>query len=347
MKANGTIPLVIDEIRNSGRGVRLFYFTSDSSKAIHYKPGQYLTFLLSEDKSEIRRSYSLCSTPGIDTRLCIGVKRIDNGTFSRFLYDEVKPGDRLLTVGPGGVFVLPEDIPAYQQVFFFAAGSGIIPVYSMVKACLRYHNHLSIILIYSNSSPETTIFLDELKQLKEEFPSQLLVEFLFSNSQNLLRARLHADLIRSLVYAHSKGKIIDSLYYICGPEAYMRLCIFTLRAMNIPADQVKKEIFHTNRIVHKIDPPDKATRQLTIRMGAIEHKVLQEFPNTILQSARRAGLTMPYSCDAGRCGNCIAKCTAGKVWMSYNEVITDKELAQGYILTCTGHAIEGDITIVI
>jgi ferredoxin-NADP reductase len=347
VKATGTIALVIDEIRYSGKGVKLFYFTPGSSKAIRYKPGQYLTFLLSEEQSEIRRSYSLCSTPGIDLRLCIGVKRIDNGTFSRYLYDEVKAGDTLWTVGPGGVFVLPANIVEYKNVFFFAAGSGIIPVYSLLKACLRNYPALRIILIYSNSSPETTIFLEELKRLQDEFSTQLLVEFLFSNSKDLLRARLHPDMVRSLVYGQSNVDATGSLYYICGPEAYMRMCIFTLRGMGIPADEIKKEIFHTNRTRYKIDPPDKATRQVTIRMGAIEHQVKQEYPFTILQAARRAGLTLPYSCDAGRCGNCIAQCTSGKVWMSYNEVITDKELAQGYVLTCTGHAIDGDITIVI
>ena len=77
------------------------------------------------------------------------------------------------------------------------------------------------------------------------------------------------------------------------------------------------------------------------------HKIRAEYPFSILQSARKAGLSLPYSCDAGRCGNCLAKCTSGKVWMSYNEVLTDRELAEGYILTCTGHAVEGDVTIVI
>jgi ring-1,2-phenylacetyl-CoA epoxidase subunit PaaE len=347
VKATGTIQLIVDEVRHSGKGVRLFYFTSESSKAIHYKAGQYLTFILSEDQSEIRRSYSLCSTPGVDQRLCIGVKRIDNGTFSRYLYDEVTAGNNLLTVGPGGVFVLPGDINRFKQIYFFAAGSGMVPIYSLLKACLYQHAELQVILIYSNSAPETAMFLEELQQLQTEFPGRLLIEFLFSNSQNLLKARLHPDLLRGIVHGHSKGNESASLYYICGPEAYMRLCIFTLRAMGVPAALIKKEIFHTYKTVPKIDPPDKATHEVTIFAGPVMHKIRAEYPFSILQSARKAGLSLPYSCDAGRCGNCLAKCTSGKVWMSYNEVLTDRELAEGYILTCTGHAVEGDVTIVI
>jgi ring-1,2-phenylacetyl-CoA epoxidase subunit PaaE len=347
VKATGTIQLIIEEIIAVGKGVKFFYFTRESSKAIQYKPGQYLTFILSEDQSEIRRSYSLCSTPGIDERLCIGVKRIDNGTFSRYLYDEVKVGDKLWTVGPGGVFVLPGDVHKFRQIYFFAAGSGIVPIYSLLKACLYHYTELQIILIYSNSSPATAMFLQELKQLQIEFPGRLLIEFLFSNSQNLLRARLHPDLLRSIVHEHSKGNEPGSLYYICGPEAYMRLCIFTLRAMDVPADLIKKEIFHTYKTVRKIDPPDKATYEVTIVAGPVIHKIREEYPFSILQSARKAGLSLPYSCDAGRCGNCLAKCTSGKVWMSYNEVLTDRELSEGFILTCTGHAIGGDVSIII
>jgi ring-1,2-phenylacetyl-CoA epoxidase subunit PaaE len=347
VKATGTIQLTIEEIIAVGKGVKFFYFTKESSKAIQYKPGQYLTFILSEDQSEIRRSYSLCSTPGIDERLCIGVKRIDNGTFSRYLYDEVKVGDLLWTVGPGGVFVLPGDIHKFRQIYFIAAGSGIVPIYSLLKACLYHYTELQIILIYSNSSPATTMFLEELKLLQIEFPGRLLIEFLFSDSQNLLGARLHPDLIRSFVSEHSNGNLKDALYYICGPEPYMRMCIFTLRSMDIPADLIKKEIFHTYKTVRKIDPPDKATYEVTIVAGPVIHKIREEYPFSILQSARKAGLSLPYSCDAGRCGNCLAKCTSGKVWMSYNEVLTDRELSEGYILTCTGHAIGGDVTIII
>ena len=345
MKATSAIQLFIEEIRLSGEGVKLFYFTRESSRAIHYKAGQYLTFILSEEQSEIRRSYSLCSTPSIDDRLCIGVKRIDNGTFSRYLYDEVKEGDALWTVGPGGLFVLPENVDLYNQLFFFAAGSGIVPVYSLLKAFLFASSNKQVILIYSNHSPGTTIFLQELQTLQQQFPEQFMIRWLFSNSKDLLQARLHPDLIRDIVRTYTGEHLTSSLFYICGPEAYMRLCVFTLRGMNISADLIKKEIFHTTRTVIKIDPPDKMTRMVTILMGGVAHKVQQEYPFSILQSARKAGLVLPYSCDAGRCGNCIATCTAGKVWMSYNEVITDKELLQGLVLTCTGHAVEGDVTI--
>jgi len=336
--------LVITHIHEEVNSVKLFYL-QEAGEKISYKAGQYLTFVLPHDEKEIRRSYSLASSPHLNEPLCIGVKRINNGVFSRHLVDRGSVGDELFAVGAGGVFVLPDDIDTYKQVYFFAAGSGIVPIFSLLKTALHKHPDLEVILVYSNSSVSTTIFYSQLKQLETQFAGKFSILFLFSDGKNLFKARLHAELIEQLLREHSGTHFDEALYYICGPDAYMRLCTFSLSVLKVPGDNVKKEIFHTKKSIQRIMPPDDAPHDVMLLRGDEQYNVQVQHPESILLAARKQKLILPYSCEVGRCGNCIAKCEKGKIWMSYNEVLTEKEIAQGWILTCTGYPIEGDATI--
>ena len=337
--------LIIRNIVDETNDVRLFYFDERSTHDIRYNAGQYLTFIFNEGVNESRRSYSLASSPVLGEPLYIGIKRIPNGNFSRKLFDYAKPGDTLTTAGVGGVFTLPDEIQVYRQFFFFAAGSGIIPIYSLVKTLLHSYPFIKIVLIYSNRSVAKTVFYKELSNLQASYPDNLHIEFLFSNTEDLFRARLHADLVALYLDTLAVDDLKNCLYYTCGPEAYMRFCTFVLHGYNISPENIKKEIFHTSRPLSRIEPPDKAAHHVFIRKGQTEYKVKVQFPTTILQAARKFGIDMPYSCEVGRCGNCMAICVQGKVWMSYNEVLTERELGKGLILTCTGFPIGGDASI--
>src|SRR5688500_8746289 len=125
--------LTIREVRNETSEMKLFYFELPQAKQITFKAGQYLTFIFEQAEKEFRRSFSIASSPVIDEPLYIGIKRIPNGNFSRTLFDRAQPGDLLTISGVGGVFTLPDDIGQYRQLFFFAAGSGIVPIYSLIK----------------------------------------------------------------------------------------------------------------------------------------------------------------------------------------------------------------------
>jgi ring-1,2-phenylacetyl-CoA epoxidase subunit PaaE len=320
-------------------------FVFEPGHGLAYKSGQYLTLALNEPEA-IRRSYSITSAPALQEPLAIGVKRIANGTFSRYLFDRIGPGSELHTIGAGGLFVLPENISDYRQVFFFAAGSGITPILSLLKTALHAHPHLSVVLIYSNPSPERALFLQPVQQLHEQFGSRFHLELLFSNNPNLYRARLHRDLIlewlKTLVYPGRDA----TLFYTCGPESYMRLCVFTLQAQGIPAAHIKRENFITHtHSAGRILPPDAATHTAWIRKDGVKQAVAVAFPESILKAAKKAGMQLPFSCEVGRCGNCVAHCTSGTVWHSYNEVLTERELQQGLVLTCVAHPVGGDVVL--
>ena len=331
----------IREIKEEVKDFKVFVFEDEHN--IKYQSGQYLTLISYHNQTEVRRSYSITSSPALSEALSIGVKRVANGFFSRQLIDHTKEGDDILTIGSGGLFILPDDIQNYKQLFFFAAGSGITPIYSLIKTALHIFEHVSIVLVYSNASEEKTAFLKELKQLQQRFQHRFRVEWLFSNSADLSRARLHRDLIVELISTLKKENN-STLFYICGPESYMRLCTYTLQEKGIGPGNIKKENF----VIHTIPkanafPPDKKERVVEIRRGSTTYHVIVTYPDSILKAAKKQGILLPYSCEAGRCGNCVAKCTKGMVWHSYNEVLTERELKKGLVLTCVGHPVGGNL----
>lgn len=292
-------------------------------------------------KEQVRRSYSLTSSPLLNESLSIGVKRVENGSFSRLLF-RLKQGNILTSTGTGGFFILPPTIRAHQQFFFFAAGAGICPVFSIIKTALALHHDISLVLIFSNHSPQQTIFLKELLELAETNPN-FRIEFLFSVNADLNRARLNPELLYRILKEYH-ADISNALFYICGPEAYMRMGLFTLREAGVPDDHIKKEMF----IIRKKEftynkPPDQRAHKVIIDLNGKMSVLSVQYPLSILETAKRSGLSIPYSCQSGVCGNCVARCISGTVWMSNNEVLTGDNLKNGLVLTCTGYPVFGDV----
>ena len=295
-----------------------------------------MTLLFRKSDSGDRRSFSISSASDLGEPLTITVKRIDNGEYSRHLFDVAKVGDNLISIGTSGYFTLPEDLTRYQQFFFLAAGSGITPILPLMKVVLTGYPSIQVILMYSNRTPGEAIFLEELENLRRKFSSQLQVEYLFSSSQNLLKARLTKSLLREYVETRVTRKE-QTFFFICGPSSYMQMATITLLTEGIPADNIRKENFSTEKPVIKELPPDTNPHGVQISFEGKRYDITVQYPLTILETAKRAGIILPYSCEAGKCGTCSATCLQGKVWLSYNEVLTDRELNKGRILTCTGY----------
>lgn len=335
--------LRIAETHEEVKGFKTIVF--EDAHDVSYKAGQYLTLVRFDGAEEIRRSYSITSSPLLKEPLTIGVKRVENGAFSRYLVDDAKSGDEILTIGSGGFFALPDDTHAFQQLFFFAAGSGITPVYSLIKTALHIHPHLHIVLVYSNASEEKAIFLLELQALSQQHASRFSLVTFFSNAVQLSNARLHRDAIFSLLQTFAAQKE-HTLFYTCGPDSYMRLCTYTLQEAGVTPANIKRENFYGGNVVKRdFSPPDKNTRLVAIRLKKQTFSIAVHYPDSILRAAKKEGRSLPYSCEAGRCGNCVAKCLKGTVWHSYNEVLTDKELTAGLVLTCTGHPVGSDVVL--
>lgn len=337
--------LFVKEITQETPDFKTFTLVPPPGESIGYKAGQYLTLLHPHHPEEIRRSYSIVSSPELAEELKIGVKRIPNGIFSRLLIDSVQVGDELLTIGAAGFFTFPEDIDKYSQVFFLAAGSGITPVLSLLKTVLFRHPKVNVVLIYSNSSPETALYLREINSLLQQFPLTFKLEAIYSNAADLQRAHLHRELLVYFLKKYAVTTPENTLAFTCGPKNYMRMCIYGFSFAGIPKENIRKEIFNVEKAIPKVEPPDKSQHLVKINFGKQAFEIPVTFPVSILHEAKRHGIHLPYSCEAGRCGNCVARCLSGNVWMSYNEVLTERELKAGLFLTCVGFPVGGNLEI--
>jgi len=310
-----------------------------------YKAGQFLTFSFEKIYGEERRSYSISSSPALNEPLSITIKRVENGEFSRYFIDHARVGDILTCTGVAGLFIVPDDIADYEQVFFLVAGSGITPCFSLIKTLLATQSHISIVLIYSSRSAADTIFYNQLINLSEKNPGRLKIDFLFSSSNNLLKARLNNSLLTSMLYQHSKTKFENILCYVCGPVDYMDTVSITLLTEGVPAVNIRKENFSTYKPEIEATPPDTSAHYVSIHTREGIKKIKVQYPVSILQQAKEENIHLPYSCQSGQCGSCMARCVRGKIWMAYNEVLTERDITEGYILTCQGFPVDGDAEI--
>lgn len=310
---------------------------------IDYKAGQFLALIFTINNREVRRSYSISSAPGVDKQLQITVKRVHNGEISRLLMDYYKIGDQLKATAPSGMFVLEEKTYENKDVIMLAAGSGITPIISLIKELLYKKNANAVVLIYQNRSEAETIFGKEIQNLSRQFPGKFTcIDFRSADHEEYYYRRLNNEKLEYLIPGYLKHNRGDANFYICGPESFMRMCQFTITLMGFKKEQIKKEHF----VIDKPPAPPLIGNPQPCKVSLLEQNIVFEstYPKTILQSALDNGIALPYSCRGGRCSTCVAKCVSGEVLMTMNDVLTEKDLQSGLILTCVGYAVT-DITL--
>jgi ferredoxin-NADP reductase len=316
-----------------------FYLVEKILRPVPYRAGQFLTFVFDHHGEEIRRSYSLSSSPD-DDRLAITVKRISNGEISRFLLSKVKVGDMLTAIEPAGVFT-PGNYEAAKDLVYFAAGSGITPLLSHIKYILNRKGQSKLHLLYSNRDKQSILFHNELTELEHKYPDRLNITYLLSSDAN----RLNNYKVEQLVKQQLQFSGTLAEFYLCGPFPYMRMISLTLQFMGVHAGQIHKENFVLETVPvshpHKSYPP----QNIRINYRGEWHDIVAGENQSILQAALQNDIPLPYSCRHGICSACVANCKNGKVEMTRNEVLTDADLAAGRILTCTGHAVTDGVVI--
>ncbi len=312
-----------------------------------YKAGQFITLSFVFGEREIRRSYSLNSSPDNNEPLSITVKRVENGEISRLLHHTIVEGDVVNAMQPQGLFVYEPEPEKVRTLFLFAAGIGITPLYAILKTALVAESKSKVVLVYSNSTLESTPFRSELEHWADQFPDRLTIIWIYSDSKNLMKARLNRDYIYDIVKNHLFGSREEALFYTCGPVIYMDLCRFTLLGMGFGFDQIKRETFLLPE--NEEDDDDETEKKVDKAVYAIKlyfqgETYILEVPynKSILDVALEHKIKLPYSCRSGMCSTCIAQCIKGKVKMDYNEVLTDREVEQGRTLLCTSHPLEMD-----
>ena len=333
------LELRVEAIKWELPGTATLFFSEATGKSVAYRAGQFITLVFDHHKEEVRRSYSLSSLPG-DALLAITVKRISNGEISRFLLSRIKPGDIIRAVEPAGRFVVANP-SAKNDLIFFAAGSGIVPVYAQVKSILGCPGESNLVLVYSNRDEASVLFKTELDELARANAGRFTIIHLLSCEAR----RLTNQMVEQLVKQQLKYHAGDAEFYTCGPFDYMRMVRLTLLYMGFDPGQIRKENFVLETVPVPVNAVIYPPRPIRIHFNNETYDFVAGENQSILQAALQNGVQFPYSCRTGDCSTCSAVCKTGKVEMTNNNVLTIADLAAGWILTCTGHPVTDDVVI--
>jgi ring-1,2-phenylacetyl-CoA epoxidase subunit PaaE len=240
---------------------------------------------------------------------------------------------------PAGRFIIETHPNEKRHLWFIAAGSGIVPILALIKKALYHEPESHITLIYQNHDERHIIYHEVLKQLATQYAQRFRRIDLLSNpiDPEAKPARLNNWMLEKLVTTNFKPQTTN-LFFTCGPEPFMRMVQFTLRVLGYTEEQLRKEHFVIEPVPKPAFTMPSTPFTVVVHYAQRTHEFTTAWPDTILQSAQKLGIALPYSCNVGRCATCAAICRKGSVTMSNNEVLTDADLQGKLVLTCTGYA---------
>jgi ring-1,2-phenylacetyl-CoA epoxidase subunit PaaE len=319
----------------------------DLAKTFEFAPGQYLTFRRHFDNAEVRRSYSICTSPK-DGELRVAIKMVEEGKFSTYAHSELKAGDVLDVMPPMGKFTPKKTDAKHKEYVAFAAGSGITPIMSIMKTVLEEEPNSNFTLIYGNRSRTSIIFREAIEALKNKYMERLRLFHVLSREYMdipLFSGRISAAKCEEFCKSLIDVKNVDEAF-ICGPEEMILSVREKLMELGMPQGSVHIELFtspdqpkasHEKWVnSHKADKGPLSKVTVTVDGATFEMEVPFN-GETILDAALKAGADLPYACKGGVCCTCRAKVTEGEVEMEVNYALDHHEIEKGYVLTCQSH----------
>ncbi|WP_211879757.1 1,2-phenylacetyl-CoA epoxidase subunit PaaE [Pseudarthrobacter albicanus] len=379
-------PLTVDEVRRlTDDAIEVkFGVPAGLSGQFDYLPGQYValrTTLPDEqgEPHEIRRSYSICAEPRSfadgSSEIRVAIKKDLGGLFSTWANAELKSGDVLDVMSPMGAFVSkhgrdgkeqnlmnsmnhPEDLAGEPGSFVaIAAGSGITPVIAIARTLLAAHPDTRFDLVYANKAAMDVMFLEELADLKDKYPSRLALHHVLSREQRiapLLSGRIDAGKLQALLGTAIQADQVDE-WFLCGPFELVQLCRDTLAARGVKPEHIRFELFTSGKpdrpegnIGRPVVPDEsKETYKITFKLDGLQGEVASptHARESILNAALRVRPDVPFACAGGVCGTCRAKVVAGAVTMDENYALEQDELDKGYVLTCQSHPTTPEVSV--
>ena len=308
---------------------------ADLADKFRYRAGQFLTFKVPHGEGAFNRCYSLSSAPEADGQMKVTVKRVTGGKGSNWFNDALKEGVAIDVMPPAGRFVLGDnELP----LLLFGGGSGITPMMALIKSALK-SGARRMRLFYANRDKPSIIFDAELLQLIASHPSRLEVIHHLDAEQGLTQP---AEVMAAL-----KG-FEGAEAFLCGPGPFMDMVERALLGAGMPRDRVRLERFEASgndAVPVEQEEGDVIPSHITIHFEGKTHKVPYKKGQTILEAARGAGLNPLSSCEEGFCASCAAKSIKGKIVLAKNDIYTDDDLANNWILTCQGHCFGPEVEI--
>ncbi|MBU2061424.1 2Fe-2S iron-sulfur cluster-binding protein [Flavobacterium frigidarium] len=333
------LKLTIKEVkRETATAVSILFNVPQELKSNYsFVAGQYVNIKLTLDGQEIRRAYSICSSPE-SGELRIAVKAVKNGAFSQFANTKLKAGDTLEVGTPEGKFTFEPQADRQKNYAAFVSGSGITPVLSIIKSVLISEPKSTFVLVYGNKSTQETIFHQDLHDLHLQFMGRLYIHYVYSQIKvdESLFGRIEKSTVNFVLNNKHKELSFDK-FYLCGPEAMINTVSGVLKENNIKESAIKFELFTSSTEENVISESLEGQSKITVMVDDEETSFDMSQKQTILDAALKQGIDAPYSCQGGICSSCIARVTEGTAEMTKNSILTDKEIASGLILTCQAH----------
>jgi ring-1,2-phenylacetyl-CoA epoxidase subunit PaaE len=317
-----------------------------------FKQGQYVTLKLKINNEELRRSYSICTSPFSEKELRVAVKAVAGGRVSNYINSTLKVGDSMEVMTPMGNFYSPLSGGNKKNYLLFAGGSGITPMMSILKSVLYVEKQSNVTLIYANKNEDSTIFKNELDSLANSNERFKLI-YVFNEPANKI-----SDLQTGIISPEKAKAIVENFsgvnadeYYICGPAPMMENVKTTLESLKIPKEKIKIEYF--TAVMEAVEKAENASvfsgnvkaKVTVVQYGIETHFDLNTKSISILDASIEAGVDAPFSCKGAVCCTCRAKVLEGKVAMDANFALTDQEIEEGFVLTCQAHPITEKVII--
>ncbi|MEO8934269.1 MAG: ferredoxin--NADP reductase [Xanthomarina sp.] len=315
-----------------------FEVPNDLKDTYTFKAGQYITLKTKINNNEVRRDYSLCSSPKSGD-LTVAVKEVTDGTFSAYANNTLKIGDTLEVAPPKGRFIFTPNDFKTKNIAAFAAGSGITPILSIIKSALEEEVYSKVILVYGNKTPQDTMFMQEILDLQHRYKERFSVQFVFSQADegDAIFGRIEKSTVNFVMKNTHKHVVVDA-FYLCGPEAMIHTVKDVLTEHNIPKENVFYELFKAANPTEINDNEISSGKtKITIVLDDEEITFEMNQKQTVLEAALDGDIDAPYSCQGGVCSSCLARVTEGAVVMRKNSILTDSEIASGLTLTCQAH----------
>jgi ring-1,2-phenylacetyl-CoA epoxidase subunit PaaE len=322
-----------------------FQIPAELKEEFKFLPGQYLTLRTTINGEDVRRSYSICSSP-LDGEVRVAIKEVEGGVFSTYANRDLKVGDKMQVMSPQGNFVVQPKESNETTYVAFAAGSGITPVMSILKSVLELEPKSKFVLLYGNRSSNSIIFKSQLEDLKDIHLNRLEVHHILSREDqgsDLLYGRIDADKVTNCANKFFTPEEVSG-YYLCGPGSMIESATETLEKLGVNKENIHFELFtaagHADKVDHSTDTAktEKVESNVTVILDGEEtHVEMSSTGKTILDAALDAGADVPFACKGAVCCTCRAKVLEGSAEMEMNYALMDDEVADGYILTCQSH----------
>lgn len=338
---------VKDVIRETSDTITMsFEIPNELKSKYEYKHGQYITVQFELDGIKENRSYSISSSYLYNEDLSITVKKNNPGLISQLINEEIKPGDKFPVSTPQGNFVLNEIQLKADKFVFFAGGSGITPIFSIIKQLLFEKSNADIHLHYSNSDANSIIYDTKLDEFLIQYPYFKVFHYIsrIPNEKHSLNGIINKELVKNAIQNLSNDNLNSIVSAVCGPYEKMLMELEALEEINFPKDMILKEFFYIPKETDTTNK-DNSESEIIINLYGEKHIIKGSKDDSLLLSAKENEIDAPHSCNIGFCSSCKAKLLSGEVSQFTSDSLTEEEKSMGYILTCSSKPISNIVEI--